>query len=190
MNTGMNNFVRDVTNPSFEFCTASRSEDLGTSHGVLSHSIAVYLCINVALGIAKKNEDFIEALYRWSAGPFELLWPSLCSAQIYHHIVIAMPVFVFTMACFAEPIRWYCLWIATILVIGGIAMWDKAEGRKALRSLVVSSEIVTNLYNSLSSLSSLLWVVIIPIRIGECKQYELVRLFNSLPRFPRQACFW
>lgn len=158
--------IREITNPSFEFCTATRSEDLGTSHGVIPHSIAVYLCINVALGIAKKNEDFIEALYRWSAGPFELLWPSLCSKQIYHHLVVAVPVFVFAMACFAEPIGWYCLWIVTIVIISGIAWYDKTEGRKALRSLVVSTVIVTNLYNSISSLSSILWVVIFPIRVG------------------------
>ena len=125
--------LREITNPSFEFCTTTRSEDLGkilicvgglsehvsgTSHMCIPHSAAVYLCIYVALGIAKKNEDFIDALYRWAAGPIELLWFSFFSSQLYHHIVVAIPVCILVLASFAESIYWYYLWLIFLGFIG------------------------------------------------------------------------
>lgn len=85
----------------------------------IPHSAAVYLCIYVALGIAKKNEDFIDALYRWAAGPIELLWFSFFSSQLYHHIVVAIPVCILVLASFAESIYWYYLWL---MFLGFIAL--------------------------------------------------------------------
>jgi hypothetical protein len=84
----------------------------------------VYLCSFVAFGIAKKTEDYLEALYRWAAGPLELLWASLFSwNMMWHNTVVACPVFVIAMASFAEGIHWYYLHLAMalffVLRVGG-----------------------------------------------------------------------
>jgi hypothetical protein len=100
------------------FNTQTRSEDLGTSHQYIPHSVSVYLCIYVASGIAKKSEDFLEALYRWSAGPLELFWISLCHFHLFkHYLYVAAPVTITCLACFAANGYWYYIYLF-MLVIG------------------------------------------------------------------------
>ena len=67
------NTVWNISNPTFQFNPTTRSEDLATSLDHIPASKSVYLCSYVALGVAKKTEDYLDALYRWAAGPLELL---------------------------------------------------------------------------------------------------------------------
>lgn len=114
------NAIWDITKPDFEFCTTTRSEDLGTSHKYIPNSVSVYLCIYVAYGIAKKTEDFLEALYRWAAGPLELFWLSWWNNEIQHHFIVAIPTTIAALASFAESGWWYVIYL--IMIGGFLAM--------------------------------------------------------------------
>jgi hypothetical protein len=158
------NTIWDISNPAFEFCTTSRSEDLGTSHEYIPHCAAVYLCIYVSVGIAKKTEDFLEALYRWSAGPLELLWPSFFQWKILkHYIHVAIPSTVFAMASFDENSYWYYGYLAMLVVFSFKAMTDFRTGRKPLRDFIVSTVICTNLFIVCANLMSVMWYIIFPV---------------------------
>lgn len=111
------NIYRDISSPHFLFCTTSRSEDLGTSHEYIPQSAAIYLSSYVAYGIAKKTEDYLEALYRWAAGPLELFWPSLFDLTILsHYLTIGIPVIILGFASFSESGWWYIAHLLTVAV--------------------------------------------------------------------------
>jgi hypothetical protein len=178
------NAIWDISHPSFEFCTTSRSEDLGTSHEFIPHCESVYLCSYVAYGVAKKTEDFLEALYRWSAGPLELLWPSFFQLKMLkHHIRTAIPVAVFALACFNENSGWYYLYLIMLGLFVVRACVDSWMGRRPLRYFIVSTVISTNLFIVVSNFLSVTWYIIFPIRMA---------FWGVLPlgRTPEQALFW
>lgn len=178
------NAIWDISNPTFEFCTKSRSEDLGTSHEYIPHCAAVYLCINVALGIAKKTEDFLEALYRWSAGPLELLWPSFFIPKVLKHFIrVSIATGVFAMASFHQSPYWYFAYLCMVGLMLFKAYLDKRAGRKPLRDFVVSTVVTINLFIVCSNLMSVMWFVIFPVRIA---------FYGLLPlgRNDQQALFW
>jgi hypothetical protein len=178
------NAIWDISNPSFEFCTLSRSEDLGTSHENIPHSDSVYLCVNVALGIAKKTEDFLEALYRWSAGPLELLWPSFFIPKILVHFIrVAIPTGVLAMASFHPSPYWFFAYLVMVGIFVFAAYLDKRAGRRPLRSFVVSTVISINLFIVCSNLMSVTWQIIFPLRIA---------FYGLLPmgRTDQQGLFW
>jgi hypothetical protein len=87
---------------------------IGTSHKYIPDSVSVYLCIHVANGIAKKTEDFLDALYGWAAGPLELLWLSFFNDELKHHIITLIPILVSAMACFGESGWWYMLYLLMV----------------------------------------------------------------------------
>eukprot|EP01032_Pedospumella_encystans_P014583 gene14583-16739_t len=178
------NAIWDISNPNFEFCTLSRSEDLGTSHEYIPHCAAIYLCVNVALGIAKKTEDFLEALYRWSAGPLELLWPSFFIPKILKHFIkVAIPVTVMAMASFHYNPYWYFAYLFMVLLFVLAAFLDKRAGRKPLRSFIVSTVVSINLFIVCSNLMSVTWFIVFPARIA---------FYGILPmgRADQQGLFW
>ena len=178
------NAIWDISNPDFEFCTESRSEDLGTSHEHIPHSAAVYLCVNVALGIAKQTEDFLEALYRWSAGPLELLWPSFFRPKILKQYIHAgIPTAMLAMASFYENPLWLYGYYAMLLLLCIKGVIDQRAGRKPLRSLAVATVISINLFIVCSNLMSIMWFVVFPCRIA---------FYGILPmgRTDQQGLFW
>lgn len=178
------NAIWDISDVNFEFCTTSRSEDLGTSHKCIPYSAAVYLCINVSYAVAKKTEDFLEALYRWSAGPLELLFISFFDPKLlYHHIMVAVPVGITAAASFAEEGYWYFIYLGMLGLFGLQLLWDKYNGRKPLRDFAVSTVVVINLFIVMSNLLSITWFVFFPIRIA---------FYGTLPmtRNDTRALFW
>jgi hypothetical protein len=178
------NAIWDISNPAFEFCTTSRSEDLGTSHEYIPHCAAVYLCINVALGIAKQTEDFLEALYRWSAGPLELLWPGFLQWKILKHfIIVAIPTALMALASFNENSYWYYAYLVMVGLFMVVAYLDRRAGRKPLRSFIVSTVVSINLFIVCSNLMSVMWYIIFPSRIA---------FYGLLPmgRSDQQGLFW
>lgn len=183
------NTVWEISSPEFEFCTTSRSEDLGTSHKYIEHSVSVYIACFVAYGIAKKTEDYLEALYRWAAGPLELFWPSFFQWEILrHYIKVAIPVAFMTMASFAQNGWWYFIYLFIVLLGILKGLYDKLMGRKALRDFVVSTVISSNLFGFLSNLLSVCWFIGMPARIaftgslpfGETFQRSLFWAFTSI----------
>jgi hypothetical protein len=161
------NTIWDISNPAFEFCTTSRSEDLGTSHEYIPHCASVYLCVNVAFGIAKKAEDFLEALYRWSAGPLELLWVGFTRWKILkHYVITAVPSVVFAMASFHENCYWYYGYVVMVWMFSIKALVDYCAGRKPLRDFTVSTVIATNLFIVCANLMSVMWYVIVPVHFA------------------------
>jgi hypothetical protein len=178
------NAIWDISNPTFEFCTTSRSEDLGTSHEYIPHCAAVYLCIYVAFGIAKKTEDFLEALYRWSAGPLELLWPSFFQWKILkHYIYVGIPTTIMALASFNESDYWYWAYLFMVVLFILKACLDRVQGRKPLRGFIVSTVISINLFIVCSNLMSVMWLIVFPCRIA---------FFGVLPlgRTDQQGLFW
>jgi hypothetical protein len=178
------NTIWDISNPAFEFCTTSRSEDLGTSHEYIPHCASVYLCVNVAFGIAKKAEDFLEALYRWSAGPLELLWIGFTRWKILKHFIYAgVPSGMFAMASFAENCYWYYGYVVMVWLFSVKAMIDYCAGRKPLRDFVVSTVVSTNLFIPCSNLMSVMWYVILPVKFA---------FYSKLPfgNTTTQGLFW
>jgi hypothetical protein len=178
------NAIWDISNPAFEFCTTSRSEDLGTSHEYIPHCAAVYLCIYVAFGIAKKTEDFLEALYRWSAGPLELLWPSFFQWKIFkHYIYVGIPTTIMALASFNESDYWYWAYLFMIVLFILKGCLDRVMGRKPLRGFIVSTVVSINLFIVCSNLMSVMWLIVFPTRIA---------FFGVLPlgRTDEQGIFW
>jgi hypothetical protein len=178
------NTIWDISHPWFEFCTSSRSEDLGTSHEYIPHCEAVYLCSYVAYGVAKRTEDFLEALYRWAAGPLELLWPSFFQFKLLkHHIRTAIPVAIYALACFSENPGWYYLYLVVLILFCVRAFLDYCAGNRMLRYFIVSTVVSSNLFNNLSNFVSVTWYIIFPIRMA---------FFGILPigRNQTQGLFW
>jgi hypothetical protein len=178
------NTIWDISHPVFEFCTTSRSEDLGTSHEYIPHCEAVYLCCNVAYGVAKRTEDFLEALYRWAAGPLELLWPSFFELKLMkHHLRTAIPITVYALASFHVNSGWYYLYLAMLgafVLRAGLDYW---MGRRPLRYFIVSTVISSNLFVALCNFMSVTWYIIFPIRMA---------FFGRLPlgQAADQGLFW
>jgi hypothetical protein len=178
------NTIWDISHPVFEFCTTSRSEDLGTSHEYIPHCEAVYLCCNVAYGVAKRTEDFLEALYRWAAGPLELLWPSFFELKLMkHHLRTAIPITVYALASFHVNSGWYYLYLAMLgafILRAGLDYW---MGRRPLRYFIVSTVISSNLFVALCNFMSVTWYIIFPIRMA---------FFGRLPlgQAADQGLFW
>jgi hypothetical protein len=178
------NAIWDISNPEFEFCTTSRSEDLGTSHQFIEHCASVYLCVNVSYAIAKKTEDFLDSLYRWSAGPVEQLWPSLFQWNILKHfIIVAIPTTLMALASFNESSYWYYAYLVMVGLFIVKAGADRCAGRKPLRDFIVSSVISINLFIVCSNLMSAMWPIVFPTRLA---------LYGILPlgRTQRQGLFW
>jgi hypothetical protein len=77
----------------------------------------VYICSFVAYGIAKKTEDYLEALYRWAAGPLELMWKSFFRKfMLWHYFVVFVPFVIIALASFVESPIWYYIYIAMVLI--------------------------------------------------------------------------
>ncbi len=71
----------------------------------------------VAYGIAKKTEDYIEAVYRWSTGAVELFWSTFFSNQFSDFVLVLLMVGVYGAASFAESGFWYYLWLFVLIAI-------------------------------------------------------------------------
>lgn len=112
------NAIWEISNPSFEFATTSRIEDTGTSHKYLSKSTTVSMPCFVAYGIAKKTEDYLEAVYRWSTGAVELFWGTVWSEQIGHFLVVAIIGVLLGLACFHSTAGYYWLWLVICTFVG------------------------------------------------------------------------
>lgn len=160
------NAIWDVTSSKFRFATTSRIEDTGTTHNYLYDCVTVHLPVFVAYGIAKKTEDYLEAVYRWGTGAVELMWDNLFSSKIYHFLIISFFATCFGVACFVQNFVAYYLWLGLLIIIGFQTLYDKHTGRKPLRPLLVSSVIVVNCMNWVSNLLSITWMVIIPAEIA------------------------
>ncbi len=77
----------------------------------------MYISSFVAYGIAKKTEDYLAALYRWSAGPLELMWPSLFHWKyLKHYIKIFITSAVLFAACFKKN-GWYYIGYLGMLIL-------------------------------------------------------------------------
>jgi hypothetical protein len=161
------NAIWDITDPEFSFATSSRIEDTGTSQKYLAKHLSVHLPCFVAYGIAKDTEDYIEAVYRWSCGAVELFWSTLFSHQFKHYILIGCIVTIFGIASFSHYVFSYYLWLAFLVACALMAYYEKATGDRPLRRLNVSATIVMNTMYWFSNLSSLVWVGLVPIRIGK-----------------------
>jgi len=177
------NAIWEITSNSFVFATNSRIEDTGTSQNYIPKFIAVHLPCFVAFGIAKQTEDYIEAVYRWSTGAVELFWGTIFSTAFTNHVVILILVVVYALDSFGISEFWYSLWLLVMLALVIQASVDKANGRRPLRRLIVSSVIVMNTMYWISNLSSPVWMAIIPVRIG---------FFNKVPlsSSPERSLFW
>ena len=161
------NALWDITDSGFTFATSSRIEDTGTSQMYLAKYLTVHLPCFVAYGIAKDTEDYIEAVYRWSCGAVELFWSTLFSHQFKHYILIGCIVTIFGIASFSHYVFSYYLWLAFLVACALMAYYEKATGDRPLRRLNVSATIVMNTMYWFSNLSSLVWVGLVPIRIGK-----------------------
>ena len=161
------NAIWDITDPDFSFATSSRIEDTGTSQKYLAKYLSVHLPCFVAYGIAKDTEDYIEAVYRWSCGAVELFWSTFFSHQFTEYCVIASITIIFAMASFSEYSFMYFVWIAFLFFMGLSAYWEKSNGLRPLRSLNVSATISMNTMYWISNLSSPVWGLIVPFRIGK-----------------------
>jgi len=159
------NAIWDITDSSFSFATSSRIEDTGTSQKYLAKYLSVHLPCFVAYGIAKDTEDYIEAVYRWSCGAVELFWATLFSSQFTDYCVIGSITIIFAMACFSEFTFMYFVWIAFLFLMGVSAYYEKSSGLRPLRSLNVSATISMNTMYWISNLTSLVWGLLVPIRI-------------------------
>ena len=165
------NALWDITDSGFTFATSSRIEDTGTSQMYLAKYLTVHLPCFVAYGIAKDTEDYIEAVYRWSCGAVELFWSTFFSHQFTEYCVIASITIIFAMASFSEYSFMYFVWIAFLFFMGLSAYWEKSNGLRPLRSLNVSATISMNTMYWISNLSSPVWGLIVPFRIGKCILY-------------------
>lgn len=177
------NAIWEISNPSFEFATTSRIEDTGTSHKYLSKSTTVSMPCFVAYGIAKKTEDYLEAVYRWSTGAVELFWGTIWSDQIGHFIVVAVIGIILGLACFHPTAGFYWLWLVICAFVAIVAAVEQHFGHKPLRPLIVSTIVVVNCTNWMGNLLSLTWVIIIPVEI--CFKGRL-----PLSSTPERALFW
>jgi hypothetical protein len=175
------NAVWDITNPNFSFATSSRIEDTGTSQKYLADYTSVHLPCFVAYGIAKETEDYIEAVYRWSTGAVELFWATLFSQQFTEFCVIGTVSFLYAMASFASYSWAYFLWIAFIIGMAICGYWEKSNNLRPLRSFIVSSTIVMNTMYWISNLSSPVWAVVVPVRIGFILKFYLLYLLFFQP---------
>jgi hypothetical protein len=137
----------------------------------------------VAYGIAKKTEDYLEAVYRWSTGAVELFWWTIFTEQLGHFLLIASLCGLYFLASFYHAPLFYYLWLLLLLTVCVIGNLDNLCGHKPLRPLIVSSVIVVNCTNWIGNLLSVAWVVLIPIEI--CF-FRRLPLSNSLER----ALFW
>jgi hypothetical protein len=160
------NAIWDITNPDFSFATTSRIEDTGTSHEYLWHSTTVSMPCFVAYGIAKKTEDYLEAVYRWSAGAVELFWGALFSSKIGYFVVIGFVTWLCGMACFAKSAAWLYIWFGVLLLIGLKLVIDKYQGVKPLRSFIVCSVVVVNLTNWMGNMVSPTWTILVPLYVA------------------------
>lgn len=177
------NAIWDITNPDFTFATTSRIEDTGTSHEYLLYSTTVSMPCFVAYGIAKKTEDYLEAVYRWSAGAVELFWGAIFSLKIGYFVVIGIVTWIFGMACFAKSAGWYYFWLVVLLAIGMKLAVDKYRGLKPLRSFIVCSVVVVNLTNWMGNMVSPTWTILVPL-------YMAVNLQLPLASTSKMAMFW
>lgn len=175
--------LREISNPDFEFATTSRIEDTGTSHKYLTKCTTVAMPCFVAYGIAKKTEDYLEAVYRWSTGAVELFWGTIFTEQIGHFIIVGLLCLLYFLASFYEYSLFYYLWLILLLAICVVGNFDSLCGHKPLRPLVVSTVIVVNCTNWFGNLLSVSWVILIPIQI--CF-FRTLPLSGTLGR----ALFW
>ena len=177
------NAIWDITCSSFQFATTSRIEDTGTSHDYMHESTSVSMPCFVAYGIAKKTEDYLEAVYRWSAGAVELFWGAIFSRKIVHFMVIAVATTFFACACFVESSYWFYIWLGLLLAVGFKGLIDKGRGQKPLRHFLVSSVIVTNTTNWMGNMLSFTWTLLVPI-------YIAITLRLPLASNNDRAVFW
>mmetsp|Transcript_9641 Transcript_9641/g.14517 ORF Transcript_9641/g.14517 Transcript_9641/m.14517 type:complete len:1159 (+) Transcript_9641:48-3524(+) len=177
------NAIWEISNADFQFATTSRIEDTGTSHKYLSNSTTVSMPCFVAYGIAKKTEDYLEAVYRWSTGAVELFWGTAFSKQIIHFLIVTIIVGLFGLACFSPMGGFYWLWFVFIVLAGALASLENYLGHKPMRPLIVSTVIVVNCTNWMGNLLSITWVIIVPVEI--CFKGELPMSSNLY-----RAMFW
>jgi hypothetical protein len=144
--------------------------------------VAVYLCSYVAYGIAKKTEDYLEALYRWSAGPLELMWLSFFEPfMLWNYFMVMMPCLLLVMATFSPAFIWYYLYLAMVGLFGVSILIDKRNKRKPLRRFVVATVICTNLFGWVGTFFSVAWVFVLPFRVA---------VFGQVPFLAGQRWFF
>jgi hypothetical protein len=154
----------------------------GTSHKYISDSVSVYLCSYVAYGIAKKTEDYLEALYRWAAGPLELMWLSFSEPfMLWNYFVVMVPCLLLAMASFSPAFVWYFIYLAMVALFLVSILLDKLHKRKPLRRFVVSTVICTNLFGWIGVFFSVNWVFVFPFR---------VTVFGQVPFLTGQRWFF
>ena len=178
------NTVWDISHPHFHFCQTSRSEDLGTSHEYIPHCLAIAITQNVASGIAKKTEDFLDALYRWSAGPLELLCIGIFQWKIVKHFLItALPIAIFFMACFYPVWYWYYIYLGMVVGLVLYSWYESYLGLIPLRNFVVSTVVTINFWGWINGLLSVVFLTILPIKAA---------IFSKLPlaSFTQMIGFW
>lgn len=137
----------------------------------------------VAYGIAKKTEDYLEAVYRWSTGAVELFWSTFFTEQIGHFLLVGALCFLYFLASFYEYSLFYYIWLLFLLGVCVMGNFDNICGHKPLRPLIVSTIIVVNCTNWIGNLLSVTWVILIPVQICFFKRLPLSTTLG-------RALFW
>jgi hypothetical protein len=138
--------------------------------------VSVYLCSYVAYGIAKKTEDYLEALYRWAAGPLELMWLSLSEPfMLWNYFVVIVPCLSLVMASFSPAFVWYYVYLGVVAVFLISMINDKRNHRKPLRRFVVSTVICSNLWGWVGTFFSITWVFVLPLRVAAFGQVPFLK---------------
>jgi len=159
------NAIWDVTDPAFVFATTSRIEDTGTTQQYFDRYLTVHLPCFVAYGIAKETVDYIEAVYRWSAGAVELFWATLFSRQFSDLFFVFILISILAFASFSPSPYAYMSWLALCAFFGCLYGSDVLSGSVPLRRLNVSTVLAMNSMYWISNLSSLVWIVLVPVVI-------------------------
>jgi hypothetical protein len=163
--------IWDYSNPEYEFNTKSRVEDTATTQQYLADYLSVHVLCFVANGVPKREQDYIDSLYRWTTGAIELFYPSVYN-QFKHYQMVFIFALIYASAWgffgwLFPPIWGYILWILFNLIIGFNGIVDILNHRKPFRHLNVSFTIVTNTMYWLSNLMSPVWTLIVPGSIGK-----------------------
>jgi hypothetical protein len=161
------NAIWDVSSPKFRFEPTSRSEDLATSLENIPKSLSVYKVDKVSVGVAKETVDYIDALYRWAAGPSELFFPSLFQFRyVKRYLTIFVPYASFAFACFFENPVWVVIYYAIVLCFALKYVYDAYVVKAAypLRDFVISTIMFQTLFlNTLSATFSPIWMIVLPV---------------------------
>jgi hypothetical protein len=164
------NAIWDLTNPVVEFETCSRVEDTATTQNFLLDYYTIHILCFIANGVPKREQDYLDSIYRWTTGSVELFWPTL-----YRHFEIYLLVFVIALIYASAwgflgflfpPVIGYIVWILVNAALGIYGFVALSNGRKPYRSLNVAFVIVQNTMYWVSNILSPCWFLIVPGSIG------------------------